>query len=204
MDAKEPDLSGTYTYADYMTWEWDQLAELIHGKVYKMSPGPSSDHQGISANLFGPLWNYFKGRKCKVFAAPFDVRLPGPSKKKADKDIVTVVQPDLCVICDLSKIDKRGCIGAPDWIIEILSKYTSSKDLSIKFDVYEAAGVKEYWAVHPEEQTVLIYTLDVHGKYKGNRKPFTVTDIISPTIFPELHINLGEVFQEGEIDSIHP
>ncbi len=202
MDVKEPDLSCTYTYADYMTWEWDQLAELIHGKIYRMSPGPSSDHQGISANLFGPIWNYFKGKKCRVFLAPFDVRLPGPSKKKTDPDIVTVVQPDISVICDLNKIDKRGCIGAPDWIIEILSKHTSSKDLNIKFDVYEAAGVKEYWVVHPEEQTLLIYTLDGHGKYKGKLKPFTRTDTVSPKIFPELQINLSEVFEDGDQESI--
>lgn len=194
MEVKEPDLSGTYTYADYLTWEWDQLAELIHGKIYKMSPAPSSDHQGISGNLFAPLWNYFKGNKCKVYSAPFDVRLPGPSKKKDDGHIVTVVQPDVCVICDLSKIDKRGCLGAPDWIIEILSKYTSAKDLNIKFDVYEEAGVKEYWVVHPEEQTVLIYTLDKHGRYKGSLKPYVSTDTVSPVLFPDLRINLEEVF----------
>ena len=122
MDVKEPDLSGTYTYADYLTWQWEEMAELINGKIFKMSPAPSGLHQRISGNLFGPLWNYFRGKKCQVFSAPFDVRLPGSSKK--DRDIITVVQPDLCVICDPSKMDERGCLGAPDWIIEILSKYT--------------------------------------------------------------------------------
>lgn len=134
MDVKEPDLSGTYTYADYLTWEWDQLAELIHGKIYKMSPAPGSRHQRILGDLHIPLGNYFRGKKCQVFLAPFDVRLPGLSKRKNNREIITVVQPDLCVICDPSKIDERGCLGAPDWIIEILSKYTSSKDLSIKFE----------------------------------------------------------------------
>jgi Uma2 family endonuclease len=194
MDIKEPDLSGTYTYADYLTWEWDQLAELIHGKIYKMSPSPTSHHQQIAGNLHGFLWQYFRGKKCQVFIAPFDVRLPVSSKKKAHRDIVTVVQPDLCVICDELKIDKRGCLGAPDWVIEILSKHTSSKDLNIKFDVYEAAGVKEYWVVHPDEQTLLIYTLDERGKYKGNLKPFTRTSTVSPALIPELHIDLEEVF----------
>ena len=197
MNVKEPDPSGTYTYADYLTWEWEQMAELIHGKIFKMSPAPSSAHQRISGNLHGPLWNYFHGKKCQLFLAPFDVRLPGPSKK--DKDIVTVVQPDVCVICDPSKIDERGCLGAPDWIIEILSKYTSSKDLTLKFDVYEASGVKEYWVVHPSEQTVLIYTLDKQGKYKGRLKPFVRTDTVSPRIFPELSIVLEQVFSEGEV-----
>lgn len=194
MEVKEPDLSGSYTYADYLTWEWDQLAELIHGKIYKMSPAPSSDHQSISGNLFGPIWNYLKGKECVVYPAPFDVRLPEQSQKKSDIDIVTVVQPDICVICDPSKIDKRGCLGAPDWIIEILSRHTSSKDLDLKFDVYEAAGVKEYWIVHPEEQTLLIYTLDSNGIYKGSQKPFTNRDTVSPAIFPDLSIKLGEVF----------
>ena len=194
MDVKEPDLSGSYTYADYMTWEWDQLAELIDGKIFKMSPAPSGRHQLISGNLFGTLWNYLRNKKCRVFSAPYDVRLPGASKR--DRDIVTVVQPDICVICDPSKLDERGCIGAPDWVIEILSKYTSAKDISLKFDVYEGAGVKEYWVVHPEEQTLLIYTLDENGKYKGRRKPYVKGDIVSPELFPELQIHLQEVFSE--------
>jgi Uma2 family endonuclease len=196
MKVKEPDLSGTYTYADYMTWDWDQFAELINGKVFKMSPAPSRAHQDISGNLFGPFWQYLRGKQCKVFAAPFDVRIPGPSKKKADKDIVTVVQPDICVVCDPSKLDDRGCIGAPDLIVEILSKYTSIKDIKLKFDVYETAGVNEYWVVHPEAHTLLVYILDQNGKYKGNLRPLVKTDMISPAIFPDLKINLEEVFSE--------
>jgi len=195
MELKEPDLSGSYTYADYMTWEWDQLAEIINGKVFKMSPAPSSAHQRICGNLHGPIWNHLNKKTCKVFLAPFDVRLPS-SPKKTDRDIVTVVQPDICVICDSSKIDERGCLGAPDWIMEILSKYTSAKDINVKFEVYESSGVKEYWVIHPEEQTVLVYTLGENGKYRGNLKPFVKTDTISPSMFPDLKINLGEVFSE--------
>ena len=197
MNVKEPDPSGTYTYADYLTWEWEQMAELIQGKIFKMSPAPGSAHQSISGNFHVPIWNYFHGKKCHVFLAPFDVRLPGPSKK--DKDIGTVVQPDVCVICDPSKIDERGCLGAPDWIIEILSSHTSSKDLTLKFDVYEAAGVKEYWVVHPSEQTVLVYALDKYGKYVGKLRPFVRTETISPMLFPDLSISLEQVFSEGEV-----
>lgn len=193
-EAKEPDLSGSYTYADYLTWQWDEMAELIHGKIFKMSPAPGSSHQSISGNLFVPIWHHFQGKKCRVFSAPFDVRLPGTSRY--DRDIVTVVQPDICVICDPSKIDARGCLGPPDWIIEILSKYTSSKDINLKFDVYESSGVKEYWVVHPEEQTVLVYALD-NGKYKGRLKPYVVPNQISPVNFPGLVINLEQVFSEG-------
>ena len=194
MDVKEPDLSGTYTYADYLTWEWEQRAELILGKIFKMSPAPTSGHQRILGNLHVPLWNYFHGKKCQAFLAPFDVRLPSSSRK--DRDIITVVQPDICVICDPEKIDQRGCLGAPDWIIEILSKHTSAKDLNIKFDVYESAGVKEYWVVHPSEQTLLIFTLDEHGKYQGSRNPYVSTDKVSPKLFPNLQIALDEVFSE--------
>jgi Uma2 family endonuclease len=195
MDVKEPDLSGSYTYADYLTWTWDELTELIDGRIFKMSPAPGSRHQDISGNLFILLRIYFHGRKCKVFSAPFDVRLP--DKSIEDQDIVNVVQPDLCVICDLTKIDERGCLGPPDWVIEILSPRTSAKDLNEKFYLYEKSGVREYWVVHPHEQTVLIYTLDEKGKYQGNLKPFIISDRISPGIFPDLQIDLEKVFAES-------
>ena len=196
MKVEEPDLSGSYTYSDYFTWPWDEMKELIRGKIYKMSPAPNSKHQITAGNLFGLLWNYLRGKKCQVFIAPFDVRLPLSSEGRADKDITTVVQPDICVVCDPSKIDVRGCLGAPDWIIEILSSSTSSKDLHEKFDVYEEAGVKEYWVVHPQEQTLLIYTLNAIGKYEGVLKPYIRTDRVSPLTLPGLMLSLNEVFTE--------
>ena len=196
MKVEEPDISGTYTYSDYLTWQWDEMTELIKGKIFKMSPAPSSTHQKISGRLFLGIGNFLEGKKCQVFAAPFDVRLPVSKKQKADKEITTVVQPDLCVVCDPSKIDERGCLGAPDWVIEILSMYTSSKDLNDKFEVYEEAGVKEYWVVHPQEQTLLIYTLDENGKYKGQLKPFVRTDKVSPVALPGLTIDLHRIFPE--------
>jgi Uma2 family endonuclease len=194
MKVEEPDLSGSYTYSDYLTWTWDEMAELIRGKIYKMSPAPSSKHQVVGGNLFGLIWNFLRGKKCQVFIAPFDVRLPRAPKMNSDKEITTVVQPDVCVVCDPSKIDIRGCLGAPDWIVEILSPFTSAKDLNEKFEVYEEAGVKEYWVVHPQEQTILIYTLDEEKKYKGSLKPYTRHDSISPTTLPGLTINLEDVF----------
>lgn len=194
MNAEEPDLSGSYTYADYVTWTWGEMSELIKGKIFKMSPAPGSMHQRISGNIFGKLWNYLRNKPCQVFSAPFDVRLPSSKKSKADKEIITVVQPDLCVICDASKIDDRGCIGAPDWIIEILSPHTSAKDLREKFDVYEESGVREYWVVHPQEQTLLIYTLAENGKYTGILKPFVRTDRVKSVTLPGLAIDLEEIF----------
>lgn len=199
MKVEEPDLTGTYSYSDYLTWQWTEMAELIRGKIYKMSPAPTSTHQKVSGRLFLEIGNFLKGKKCQLFSAPFDVRLPLSSRQKKDKEITTVVQPDLCVVCDPSKIDERGCLGAPDWIVEILSMYTSAKDLNEKFDVYEEAGVKEYWVVHPQEQTVLVYVLDETGKYKGLLKPYVSTDSIISTTLPGLTINLGEVFVQNQL-----
>jgi Uma2 family endonuclease len=194
MKVEEPDLSLSYTYADYLTWNLPEMVELIHGKVYKMSPAPSSNHQTVSGQLFLSIGLFLKGKKCKIFSAPFDVRLPG-KRGKSDKDIVTVVQPDICVICDPSKIDERGCLGAPDWVIEILSKNSSSKDLREKFEAYEEAGVKEYWVVHPMDQTILVYTLNNNRKYEGRLKPYVRTDKISPQTLPGLLIDLTEIFE---------
>ncbi|MBN8576897.1 MAG: Uma2 family endonuclease [Cytophagales bacterium] len=196
MKAEEPDLTLSYTYADYLKWDLPQMVELIRGKVYKMSPAPTSRHQRISGNLFGFIKYFLRKKKCEVFSAPFDVRLP--RKSKANEDIITVVQPDICVICDPTKIDTRGCLGAPDWVIEILSKHTSAKDLNEKFEVYEEAGVKEYWVVHPGEQTVLVYTLNDGGTYEGILKPYVRTDKVQPKTLPGLTIDLTEIFELPE------
>lgn len=198
MQIEEPDLSGTYSYSDYFNWQWPEVVELIRGKIFKISPAPTSMHQKVSRRLFLPIGNFLKNKKCQLFAAPFDVRLPLSPYQMADKEIFTVVQPDLCVVCDPAKIDERGCLGAPDWIIEILSPHTSSKDLREKFDVYEEARVKEYWVVHPQEQTVLIYILNSKGKYEGKLTPYVRTDRVSPITLPELIINLEEVFPKED------
>ncbi len=195
MKVEEPtDVYGTYTYADYLTSWLDERVELIKGKLYKMSPAPTSSHQRVVGELHLQIGNFLKKKKCKVFIAPFDVRLPQAGKE--NNDIKTVVQPDLCVICDLSKIDEKGCLGAPDWIIEILSKHTSAKDLSKKFEVYEQTSVTEYWVVDPVGETVLVYILNKTGKYEGFLKPFIRTDKISSTVLPDLVIDLEEVFPE--------
>ncbi len=140
------DLNGTYSYADYLQWRFDETVELIKGKIFKMSPAPNVKHQRISWNLTHIFSNYFWKKPCSAFAAPFDVRLYDPKKSsKNNKDIFTVVQPDICIICDEEKIDDLGCIGAPDLIIEILSKGNSNKEMKNKYELYEENGVKEYW-----------------------------------------------------------
>ncbi len=191
------DFSKKYSYADYLTWHFDEMVELIRGKVYRISPAPNRFHQQVSANLHGLIWSYLRESPCQAFSAPFDVRLPLPKIKETDDKIDTVVQPDICVICDLKKLDHQGCNGAPDWIIEILSKATSKKDLNEKFDLYQNAGVKEYWIVHPHEATILVYRLGKNGKYKAvQQKPYVKGSKIPVGVFPEFFLDVDEVFPE--------
>jgi Uma2 family endonuclease len=190
------DLSKKYTYADYLTWRFSEMVELIRGKIFKMSPAPNLYHQEISSNILKKIFFYIEGKPCKVFHAPFDVRLPLPPHQVKNEQIDTVVQPDISVICDLNKLDIRGCLGAPDWIIEILSPSTASKDLREKFELYEFSGVREYWIVHPHEHTLLVYKLDENGKYVGQQRPYVREDQVAISIFDDFVMNLAEVFPE--------
>lgn len=194
MSVDDLDLNRRYTYADYLQWTFDETVELIKGKIFRMSPAPGRSHQKISMNLSRLVSNYLLEKKCDVFAAPFDVRIPLPPEKRKEEQVDTVVQPDICVICDAQKLDDRGCLGAPDWIIEILSRSTSSKDLHEKFDLYEFAGVKEYWVIHPHEGTLLIYRLE-NGKYVGFQRPFTKGQVVDSIVFPDLKLDVDDIFQ---------
>ncbi len=187
------DLNKKYTYADYLTWLDDKRRELINGFVKIMTPAPRRIHQEISSYLHRDISNYLRKKKCKVYHAPFDVRLI-EKDKTSDKEIINVVQPDISVICDLSKLDDRGCLGAPDLIIEILSPASSKRDLSEKYELYQNFGVKEYWIVFPSEKVIQKFVL-LSKKYelKGS---FVKGDIISPDIFPDLKINVDDIFKE--------
>lgn len=186
----EPD--ATYSYADYLRWTFEERVELIKGKVFRMSPAPVRKHQKVSINLSLEIGNFLKGQNCEVYAAPFDVRLP-QDKNDPDNQIFTVVQPDICVICDPEKLDDAGCKGAPDLIIEILSPSTASKDLKNKYELYEGYKVKEYWVVYPMEHIVEIFTLDQQNKYGSGRK-YTADDEIKTEVLPGLVIRLEDVF----------
>ena len=184
------DFSKKYSFADYLTWSFSERIELLKGLIFKMSPAPNTAHQRISGELFVNFHAYFKNKPCQLFHAPFDVRLPKGSN--FENEILTVVQPDLCVICDSNKIDERGCIGAPDLVIEILSPGNTTKEMKTKFEIYEEAGVREYWLVEPNDRVVLIYIL-VNGKYQG-LAPFTEEDTAKSTIFEGLEIPVSELF----------
>lgn len=197
-DLAQLDLNGIYTYADYLTWQFEQRVELIKGRIFKMSPAPSRKHQNISFNLSGVFFNYIGGKKCKAFSAPFDVRLFDRQKsEKANKDVYTVVQPDICVICDKSKLDDRGCIGAPDLIIEILSPGNSKKELKTKYDLYEESGVKEYWVVYPSEYVLQQFVLNENEKYEL-KNIFAEDEVFEAHVFPDLQIDLAEIFENED------
>ena len=160
----ELDLSKRYTYADYLTWFDNKRRELINGFI-QLFAAPLRKHQGVARELHGIFWTYLKDKECNMYSAPFDVRFPKNGEKQ-DKKIYTVVQPDITIICDKNKLDKRGCIGAPDMIIEIISKSTANKDAVKKYNLYEKHGVKEYWLVRPEEENVTVFVLNEKGKYE--------------------------------------
>lgn len=184
---------GVYTYEDYLSWNLDVMVELIKGKIFKKAAtAPRRRHQGISGNVFSSFHSFLKGKKCKVYEAPFDVRLPVKSRK--NKDIHTVVQPDICVICDPLKLDGFGCIGAPDLIIEILSPGNNQLELTRKYEVYQESGVREYWIIHPDEHTLLVYTL-VDDFYQPSRL-MTHGDVVKSIAVPGFELELGEVFRD--------
>lgn len=161
------DLNKRYTYADYLTWMDGKTRELLDGFVRLMSPAPTLTHAEISGNIFFFLKEYIRRNngKCKTYAAPFDVRLPKKPEDVSNDKIYTVVQPDICIVCDESKLDERGCLGAPDMVVEILSLSSQKYDLNEKFNLYEAAGVKEYWVVTPKEKAVTVFILQENGRY---------------------------------------
>jgi len=179
-----------YTYTDYLSWRFQERVELIRGRLMPMSPSPNTLHQGISRELSLPLFTFFKRSDCQAFSAPFDVRLPVSLKAN---ETTTVVQPDLCVICDASKLDERGCNGAPDLVIEILSPGNTKREMREKYQVYEEAGVREYWLVHPLDREVRVYVRNTAGIFEG-LAPVIEDDVLVSSIFPALTIDLKNVF----------
>lgn len=195
---KEIDLSGSYTYANYLKWMFQERLELIKGKIFEMS-APATFHQEVSRELFAALYIYLKGHKCKVFCAPFDIRFPKDSK--ADHHIYNVVQPDICVICDLRKLDRKGCLGAPDIVVEILSPGNNRKELRIKYELYQEFGVKEYWIVDPHSRTLFKHVLDTSGIYITER-PTTTGGIFTSQLLPGFALNLDEILNTDVPDLV--
>ena len=184
-------LSDHYTYSDYLKWDDDCRYELIDGEVWNMSPAPNLKHQNISRNCSTRLFNFFDGKKCIPFAAPTDVVL--------DED--NVVQPDILVVCDRSKLTDACVKGAPDLIVEILSPSTGLKDRREKKALYERFGVREYILIDPANEIVERYTL-YEGRY-GSPDVFGWDETMTLALFPELELNLWEIFEKERITAVN-
>ena len=196
MQTLQLDITKKYSYSDYLSWFDDKRRELYEGFVKLMTPAPSRLHQNLAGEMYFNIRSFFKkdNKKCQIYYAPFDVRLPNNGEKANDK-IFTVVQPDLCVVCDDSKLDDKGCIGAPDFIVEIVSKGNVDRDVKDKFRLYEKHKVKEYWIVFPLENVLQVFLLDKVGKYKLDGI-YTAKDKVKVNIFKgELVIDLKEIFK---------
>ncbi len=180
-----------FTYTDIITWPEGERWELIDGVAYDMSPAPSQRHQDISRELTWQILSFLQGKPCRLFYAPFDVRLP--TAEEDGMTASTVVQPDIIVVCTQEKLDGRGCVGAPTLVVEITSPSTAAKDLYVKKIRYEQAGVPEYWLILPGEQTLLIFTLDKTGRY-GDPAVYTSEDHAPVGVLPGLSIDLERVF----------
>ncbi len=188
-DVSQLDLNGHYTISDYLAWQFQERVELIKGKIFKISPGPSTNHQHISRELSVIFYTILKNYPCKFFVAPYDVFLGSNNK--------TVVQPDLIVVCDNNKIKAHGCVGAPDLIVEILSKGNTKKEIDYKFNLYQEEEVQEYWIIHPETRTLSISVLK-DGKY-FTLNPLTDGMMAHSKVFSLLNFDVSLLFA-GMID----
>lgn len=191
MGYPEKKLGSEFCYGDYLKSPEGARWELINGQAYNLAPSPSRRHQEISMSLANHFYNYLRDGECKVYAAPFDVRLP--EDNEIDEEIKTVVQPDIVVVCDQSKLDEKGCRGTPDLVAEIVSPSTAALDYKEKLALYEKHAVKEYWIVHPVDHIVTVYTLQ-DNQY-GKPAVYTAEDEIIPAVLPGLVIKLADVFK---------
>lgn len=183
-------LEQRYTYGDYLTWNDEERWELIEGIPYNMTLAPGRTHQRIAGNIYRKIADFLDDKPCEAYIAPFDVRLP--LADEMDSEIATVVQPDIVVVCDESKLDEAGCKGAPDLVVEILSPSTARRDLKEKFNLYENRGVREYWIVTPEAKTVMVFLLDQDTRY-GRPAVYGGEEKLPVSVLPGLELDLSVV-----------
>jgi Uma2 family endonuclease len=185
-----------FTYRHYRTWPDSERWELIEGHAWSMSPAPKRSHQEIQARLITVLRVLLKGKPCKAFAAPFDVLLPRGDER--DDEVDTVVQPDIVVYCDRSKLTEAGARGAPDLVVEILSPSTSRKDQKEKFDLYERHGVREYWVVDPAGSWLCVYRLTESRRFDEGELRERLRDYspIGSSVLEGFSIDPGKLFAD--------
>ena len=174
-----------HTYAEYLSWPADTRYELIEGAAYLMSPAPLRVHQEIVGEIYFQVRIALERKPCRAYVAPFDVRLPRADE--ADEQVDTVVQPDMLVVCDESKLDERGMRGAPDWIVEVLSQATAVHDQTIKLAAYERAGVREVWLVHPADRAVSVYRL--HDRVFGRPAIHEMKGFLAVAVIADLRVD---------------
>lgn len=182
-----------YAFADVLAWDENVRVEIINGEAFMLA-APSRIHQKISMAIAAQLYNFLDGKKCDVYPAPFAVRL---FERDGDSpyDVDTMVEPDISVVCDKNKLDKHGCKGAPDLIVEILSPASQRHDRFVKLALYQRAGVREYWIVEPETRTVQVMLLDSGGALQIH-EVYGVGDIARVNVLEGCFIDLGKAFAE--------
>jgi Uma2 family endonuclease len=185
-----PEENKKHTYADYITWPENERWEIIDGVPY-MQSAPKWQHQSISCEIHRQISNYLIGKPCRVFASPFDLCLA--ECNESDNEISNIIQPDIVVVCDETKLRKTGYFGVPTLIIEISSPSTARQDRVVKFNKYEKASVKEYWIVEPDGKYINVFTLQENKRY-GRPEAYTEEDKVQLFVFPDLKIDLKPVF----------
>lgn len=188
-----PAKKGQYTFADVLTWDENERIEIINGEAFMMAP-PSSVHQEIVAELTRQFGNYLEGKRCKVYPAPFGVRL-FERDGESPEDVDTMVEPDLSIVCDRNKIDKHGCKGAPDLVVEVLSPSSLRHDRLVKLGLYQRAGVREYWIVDPEYKSVQVFIQDGGSSLRISEE-YGREDVARVNVLEGCFIDLGKVFPE--------
>jgi Uma2 family endonuclease len=194
MEVQKSRRNGPTNYAEYLQTPEGEIWQILEGEPMLMAPAPSEDHQRIVGNLFADLHQYLRGKDCVVRMAPYDVRLFVEDKN--DEDITTVVQPDIFVVCDRNKIDKRGCKGAPDFVVEVLSQSTSHIDRGLKLHLYKKAGVREYWLIDPLNERIEVYDFirDPENFFASALYHRETDAAISVRIFEDLTIPMTNLF----------
>ena len=180
-----------FTFADVLTWSEDERIEIINGEAFMMAP-PSRIHQEVSGELFRQLANFLEGKKCRVYPAPFGVRL-FEQEGTNPEDVDTVVEPDISVVCDRSKLDDHGCKGAPDMLIEVVSPSSLRHDRLVKLNLYQRAGVREYWIADPVGNSIQVFLLDNDGSLRIH-EVYGPTDIAKVNVLDGCFIELSKVF----------
>ena len=179
------------TFADVLQWDENDRAEIINGEVVMMAP-PSRAHQRISFEISRQIGNYLEGKRCEIYPSPFAVRL---FERDGDRpeDVDTMVEPDISIICDQSKLDDRGCKGAPDMVLEVLSPSTQRHDQLVKLALYQRAGVREYWIVDPMNETVRVMTLDSSGLFRTH-EVYDRESVARVNVLDGCFVDLSKVF----------